>query len=159
MKQLSIATELKRLNQSIKMSEAALRALLNSRVKAMFDNAETEEQVRALRDSILSAVFNVDSADDLCNEAQSRLAVITAFALDRVRTLKDDPMRPPQADIDRVLEGEQLVPDSENLLYAQCMDKQMKDRKTAQELRDGCIMFWQVYMKTTQYHPWKDKPL
>lgn len=58
------------------------------------------------------------------------------------------------------LVAERDVPEAERELYLECMSgRPMKDRTTYQDIRDGSILFWNVYMKVTKHHPLKDKPL
>ena len=51
-----------------------------------------------------------------------------------------------QADVDLLLRDEEKALRDDSVLYLECMnDKPLKDRKTPKELRDGLLLYWQVY--------------
>jgi len=56
-------------------------------------------------------------------------------------------MRPPQQDIDLALQIEREVQERDWSRYLECLnDLPMSQRKSDQELRDGCILTHHVYL-------------
>jgi len=59
-----------------------------------------------------------------------------------------DWLRPPQQHIDAAIGVEGSVTKDQMALYMDCMnDKPMTERVTGQELRDGCILTFHVFLK------------
>ena len=47
---------------------------------------------------------------------------------------------------DRMLEIERVALDTDKTMYLECLNnKPLTERNDKQEIRDGCILFWNVY--------------
>lgn len=54
---------------------------------------------------------------------------------------------------DEMLEMEKVALQKERELYLECLNnKPLTERKTQMEIRDGCILFWNVYVICSKIH-------